>query len=158
MDFVQALFLTVRVGSTEYSNGGSEHEIIRFDIHPLYDDFLLDYDAVILTLKSYIKFDSFKRPIKLPYLNEPFFTGNNVTTSGWGKTENNSTISPILKMIDLKLFDQVECFKLHEAGGGITTKMICADAQSKDACNGGTYNRLFLTFNSPSFLQIVEVL
>jgi secreted trypsin-like serine protease len=130
-------YLTIRVGSNEYSNGGSEHEVSRINIHPLYDDMFLNYDAVILTLKTYIKFDSFRRPIKLPYLYEPFITGSNVTTSGWGKTENNSSVSPILRMVELKIVDQVECFKAHEGFGGTTPITICASAYSKDACNGG---------------------
>lgn len=139
-DLVVAEYLTVRVGSTNYSNGGSEHEVSRFDVHPLYDDYLLDYDAVILTLKNNIKFDSFRKPIKLPYLNEPFIAGSFVTTSGWGLTENGGSTNLILLMIELKIFDQVECFKKHASGGGTTTRMICAAAEFKDTCNGGMYH------------------
>ncbi|XP_070495290.1 trypsin-3-like [Chironomus tepperi] len=128
-------YISFRAGSPNYSTGGSEHLACRYDIHPLYDDFLLDYDAVIFTLINYIKFDSLRKPIKLPYLNEPFLTGNPVTTSGWGTTENQ-TSSNVLLMIELKIADEVKCFNAHEADGGITTKMICAEAISKDSCNG----------------------
>ena len=133
-------YLTVRAGSANYSNGGSLHEVSRYDVHPLFDDFLYDYDAVILTLRSNIKFDSLRKPIKLPYLNEPFLTGSSVITSGWGLTENSGTTSPVLLMVELKVIDQAECYKVQEGSGGITTRMICAAAQFKDACNGGKYD------------------
>lgn len=129
-------YLSVRAGSTNYSIGGSEHEVSRFNIHPRYDSFLLDYDAAILTLRNNIKFDLFRKPVKLPYLNEPFLIGSSASTSGWGRTENE-TISNVLLMIELQIVDQVGCFKVYEADGGITTRMICAASQLKDSCNGG---------------------
>lgn len=136
-------YLSIRAGSSNYSIGGSEHKVSRFDIHPLYDSFLLDYDASILTLMSYIKFDLFRKPVKLPYLNEPFLIGTSASTSGWGRTENE-TISNVLLMVELQIVDQVECFKVHEADGGVTTRMICAASQLKDSCNGG--KKYFVNF------------
>lgn len=107
------------------------------DIHPKYDNSLLDYDAAILTLRKNIIFDSFRKAIKLPFLNQAIPVGTYVTTSGWGLTGNDSIPSSVLRMVELKIFDQVECFKIHLEKGGITTRMVCAAATSKDSCDGG---------------------
>jgi len=137
VDYVQVSYLSIRAGSTEHSTGGSEHEVGRVDIHPKYDYSLLDYDAALLTLTNYIKFDALRKAIKLPFLNEAIPTGTYVTTSGWGLTANDSMPSSVLRMVDLRVFDQVDCYKIHLEKGGITTRMVCAAATSKDACDGG---------------------
>ncbi|KAL7039710.1 hypothetical protein ACKWTF_000078 [Chironomus riparius] len=136
VDYVPVSYLSVRAGSTEHSTGGSEHEVSCVDIHPKYDNSLLDYDAAILTLRKNIIFDSFRKAIKLPFLNQAIPVGTYVTTSGWGLTGNNSIPSSVLRMVELKIFDQVECFKIHLEKGGITTRMVCAAATSKDSCDG----------------------
>jgi trypsin len=137
VDYLEASYLSIRAGSAEHSTGGSEHEVGRVDIHPKYDNSILDYDAAILTLRTNIQFDSLRNAIKLPFLNEAIPTGTYVTTSGWGLTGNDSMPSSVLRMVDLRVFDQVDCYKIHLEKGEVTTRMVCAAATSKDSCDGG---------------------
>ena len=90
-----------------------------------------------MTLRKNIKFDTLRKAIKLPFLNEAITVGTFVTTSGWGLTGNDSLPSSVLRMVELRIFDQVECYKIHLEKGGITTRMVCAAATSKDSCDGG---------------------
>lgn len=146
VNYVQILNLSVRAGSVEHSTGGSEHKISRVDIHPKYDSSLLDYDAALLTLQKNMKFNIFKRAISLPFVNEAIPIGTYVITSGWGLTGNDSMPSSVLRMVELRVFDQVECHKIHQEKGGITTRMVCAAAKTKDSCDGGENFDHFIYF------------
>ncbi|XP_070495291.1 trypsin-3-like [Chironomus tepperi] len=134
--YVPASYLSIRAGSAEHASGGTEHKVGRVDIHPKYDNSLLDYDAAILTLQQNIQFDTLKKPIRLPFLNQALPTGTYVTTSGWGLTGDGVLASSVLRMVELRVTDQVECYKIYQEDGGITTRMVCAGAISKDSCDG----------------------
>lgn len=113
------------------------HKVVKMDMHPKWDKFMYDYDAAILTLQTTIHFDSTRQPTKLPYLNEAILEGTLVSTSGWGATNNPDELNTVLRMVQLRIINQVQCFISYKNQGGITTRMVCATAPNKDSCYGG---------------------
>ncbi|KAG5674607.1 hypothetical protein PVAND_004561 [Polypedilum vanderplanki] len=127
---------SVRAGSSMRESGGSIHDVSRIDIHPLWNPNLYDYDAAILTLRNLIRYDASRQAIQLPFLNEVIFVGTDVATSGWGLTQNDNESRDNLRMVELKVVNQILCNNAHLKDGGVTLRMVCAAADNKDSCNG----------------------
>lgn len=128
---------SVRAGSSYSDRGGSIHNVSKVDEHPLFDPYLLDYDASILTLLNFIEYDKFRQPIRLPYFGEQKRLGSIVATSGWGLTFNANESDTSLRIAELRISSRPECHQAYIEDGGITSRMICAYAEGRDSCSGG---------------------
>lgn len=131
------LGFSVRAGSSSSDQGGSIHKVGEVFEHPRFDSFLLDYDVSILKLEDLIKYDQFRKPIKLPYFGEITLLGSLVSTSGFGLTMNKTDNPTDLRIVELKISSRIQCHNAYIMDGGITSRMICAYSQGKDSCSGG---------------------
>lgn len=76
---------TIRVGSTDNSNGGSIVPIKRFIRHEKYNAPITDYDFALLELNEPLNFTNLVQPIALPAANFIIEDGTMCKASGWGE-------------------------------------------------------------------------
>lgn len=139
---------SIRAGTSRSDEGGSIHEILEIFQHPRFNPSLLDFDASIFKLDNAIQIDKFRQPIELPFFGELTYEGSLVSTSGWGLTMNRNESNLVLRNVELKTSNRLQCHKAYISDGGITTRMICAYGDGRDSCSGGKhFSKIFYTLN-----------
>lgn len=81
--------LSVRVGSSNKTSGGSVFQLKRMIIHPNYEVASTDYDFGLLELANLLKFSDKIKPIALPSADFEIDDETICVTSGWGKKSLN---------------------------------------------------------------------
>ncbi|KAB0805675.1 hypothetical protein PPYR_02645 [Photinus pyralis] len=101
--------LTIYIGSTKLSKGGSKHAIIEAHIHEQYDSRTIKNDVAILKIAP-ISYSTAVNFIKLG--DDSVGGGQDCTLTGWGFTSFNvigDTIPDDLQQISLKTITVEEC-------------------------------------------------
>ena len=125
---------------------GIIHETCRYKDHPLYKQITRTaYDFSILHLKTPVEFGPRAVPACLPTSRHggDFLAGKILTTSGWGKTLNETHDRSKLRFVKVPGVTNAECQKLYSAdpeyNRTIHAVELCAgdtDAGGIDACQG----------------------
>lgn len=79
-------------------------------------------------------FSPSKAKIALPLQNEPVPVGSLSLISGWGRFSYGGGSPISLRAAKVNIVNQALCNRAYN--GGITTRMLCAAAKGKDACQG----------------------
>ncbi|KAG5668748.1 hypothetical protein PVAND_016675 [Polypedilum vanderplanki] len=121
--------ITVRVNSTFYGKGGKVISLKKIKIHPRYDLITDDYDIAVLELSENVNI----RPIRLRRTKPPK-SGSSAKVAGWGETSFQGRVSNELLDATVFIVDKRVCRKAY--GYAITTRMLCANGDGKDSCQG----------------------
>jgi secreted trypsin-like serine protease len=115
-----------------------DYEIEKIINHEQYDKKEVYHDIALIKLKRNLEFTRNVRPACL-YLSE-IDAGTKLTVSGFGKTENKTVSSKLLK-VDLTVIPKESCkreygTRFKELRQGITKDQICTFDVGKDSCTG----------------------
>nr|VZI27007.1 unnamed protein product [Spirometra erinaceieuropaei] len=98
-------------------------------------------DIALIKLKHPVKLNKYVQPACLPYPDEVFEAGTLCAVAGWGVTEEDGEISPVLRHIKVPLISQDVCNKTFSPlyflnpSFQILPSVICAGSSSPmDAC------------------------
>lgn len=100
--------------------------LIKFILHPYYDDETSSADIAVLWLERDLVFNPSVQPIRLPNQNEFVAHGATVYVAGWGQTINreDAESSRKLKWIALKIVSNNRCNVVYK--GEVFNDMLCA--------------------------------
>ena len=122
---------------------GIIHETCRYKDHPLYKQITrTSYDFSILHLKTPVEFGPRAVPACLPTSRHggDFLAGKILTTSGWGKTLNETHDRSKLRFVKVPGVTNAECLKLYSASPGIrkniSADQLCAGGDGGGDCQG----------------------
>lgn len=125
----KALYLTVRVGSTNYDRNGPNGSLVEVEEikqHQLYNFSSIDYDYSLLKLAKPLVFNDSVQPVKLPFIWNKLRDGTNCLVTGWGNTRNASQPRGSLRGAVVPIVNREQCDQSYRMYGGITKRMICA--------------------------------
>lgn len=111
--------------------------VIKIIVHENYDH---DNDIALLKLEKPLQYSNVIKPVKLPKAEEDF-SGQLVTVSGWGQTENGSGSEELL-FTDLRILNRTKCEEMFVEFGPkakFTKGMSCAtthDGEPRSPCHG----------------------
>ncbi|XP_034940545.1 trypsin-like [Chelonus insularis] len=119
-----------------YSRHRQTREVKKKIVNPMYDYNMLANDIGLLLLKIPFMQTSYVSPISL--LRTVPQPGSLCTTSGWGYTSENGSISDVLMYVKLPIVAPRECQKLLAGIIYVSPALICAGFfhGGKDACQG----------------------
>ena len=102
---------------TQNYTDGTNHEICRQSNHPLYSATNNQYDFSILHLKKPVEIGPRAVPACLPTSRHggDFLAGKILTTSGWGRTLNETHDRSKLRFVKVPGVTNAECQKLYSA-------------------------------------------
>lgn len=133
--------LTIRVGSTSPTSGGSVYSVSKVVQHPKFSNpTLLNNDIAVVVLAQSLEFGSTVGPIPLARFG--LSDGDGVTVSGYGATIVGSSKPSDLHSVSVRVVNYQTCFKAYEKYPGrekLTDNMLCAGllgVGGKDACQG----------------------
>lgn len=137
-----AYYITVRVGSSNHTTGGTLHRVKKIFIHESYNESIsINNDIAILVLQRPLLFNRRVQPILLPRQDQIIPVNTTVLISGWGTLYYGSYELPdILNAAAVQIIDQSSC---NQAYAGNTTKeiisqnMLCAGVLNlggRDSC------------------------
>jgi len=119
--------------------------IVSAVIHPKFVSKTFNNDIAILKLNSPVKFSYAVGPVCLPQFQKSY-TGQIGVVTGWGRINETSSISPLLRQVEVPIFSNPECQKTKYGVKAITDNMMCAgyDNGKLDACQGDSGGPLHL--------------
>ena len=108
--------------------------------HPEYNPDNLNNDIALIPLLTPLSFSPSIQPIKLPALSQEnsIFMNNRVVASGFGKTSDTSSVSSILKWVNLRIIHNDDCASVFGSKVVVPT-IICArgwDTSDQNICQG----------------------
>jgi secreted trypsin-like serine protease len=103
--------------------------------HPMYDDWTLENDVVILKLAERIVFDDRRQPIVLPTPNFNVAAGRLADLSGWGALAWRGSSPQILQGVKVPVLSNEQCQVIYDEEE-ILVQHICAGEEGRDACQG----------------------
>jgi len=126
----------VHIGRYDLGDESEIYEDIEVEyeiLHPEYDFETLDYDFMLVKLKtpsSYSPVLLFDGSVTIP-------DGLDLTVMGWGRTGSYNSPSNILLEVEVDYFPTSKCNRRYSRlGTGISERMMCASRSGKDACQG----------------------
>ncbi|MFT5630643.1 MAG: secreted trypsin-like serine protease [Gammaproteobacteria bacterium] len=127
--------IDVVLGTLAYATGGEQLTVSEIFVHPNWDPATMDFDAALLQLSTNA---SQGTPIALNTTKTPITEGILVRVTGWGRTQQGGTTSPVLLEVDVPAVSTATCNEPASYGGDITSDMFCAGYAKggKDACQG----------------------
>ncbi|KAL4921337.1 trypsin-like cysteine/serine peptidase domain-containing protein [Aspergillus aurantiobrunneus] len=128
--------LSVRVGSSSSSSGGTEVGVSSIAVHPDFNGNTVDNDISILTLAEELTFGDGIAAVDLPTSNSLPEAGTTATASGWGALREGGTPSPTLQSVEVPIVSKQQCASAYQGFNEITDSMFCAGEEGKDACQG----------------------
>ncbi|XP_055857223.1 trypsin beta-like [Episyrphus balteatus] len=134
---VAASSLKVRVGSTQWNNGGALVGVASFKNHPNYNSRTMVNDIAIIHLSSAVSLNSNVRTIALA--SSAPAHGTSAVVTGWGtRSSGASSIPATLQQVNVKIVSRAQCGSSSYSYGSsqIRETMICAAAPGKDSCQG----------------------
>ncbi|XP_037811494.1 trypsin-like [Lucilia sericata] len=126
----------VRLGSTEYNQGGVLVAVKAFKYHELYNPDTMVYDVAVIKLATPVRESSKIRYVKLSERTP--VTGTKSVVTGWGALCAGCSGAPkILQEVEVDIIDAELCAsRKYKYGDEIKETMLCAAALRKDACQG----------------------
>jgi len=123
--------------------------------HPAHDSDTEDNDFSILTLCQEIAFKREASPVCLPDQPGSSYDGVTATVSGWGTLSFGGSQPQQLMEVDVSTLTNTACNVAYGAGA-ITSSMICAAQEGKDACQGDSGGPL-VTKGQDSYYSLIGV-
>lgn len=127
----------VRLGSTEYDQGGELVSVKAFKYHELYDPDTMVYDVAVIKLATPVRESSKIRYVKLAERTPA--TGTPAVVTGWGVKcfLLCSTAPKTLQVVEVDIVDENQCASSeYKYGDSVKETMVCAYSPKKDACQG----------------------
>ncbi|XP_060529167.1 trypsin 3A1-like [Cylas formicarius] len=125
---------SVRVGSTDWEDGGQEIEITAFDIHDApKGEIFTSYDIAVITLKSAVNVSN-AVPIPVDDADTVHVTGEVATVSGWGITYDPFSPIPPNVTSDKYPLSAINS-TVVSCGDGLDT-ILCLSLNGTGACYG----------------------
>ncbi|XP_065368217.1 trypsin-like [Calliphora vicina] len=137
MQSYKASQFKVRLGSTEYNNGGELVAVKAFKYHEGYNPTTMVNDVAVIKMATPVRESSKIRYIKLA--EKAPSTGTTAAVTGWGSKCFLLCITApkILQVVEVDIVDQQQCASSeYNYGDKIKETMLCAYAVKKDACQG----------------------
>lgn len=122
----------MRAGSNAYHKGGLTRTVKKVLTHPKFNHKTLNHDMALLTMDSPFPLSKNIGTIKLASRAPP--RGKALVASGFGRTSTDGPMAEYLMSVRLNMIAQKECRSIF--GSVLTSKMMCAGAAGKDACQG----------------------
>ncbi|KFB43596.1 AGAP001241-PA-like protein [Anopheles sinensis] len=124
--------ITVLTGSSNYSAGGSLHEVFYYHLHQDYDLMEFQWDVATIRVRTPMVGPG-RAAVPLASGTE-WQIGENVTVTGWGYAVPYGDLVDNLQLVRLEALSRAAC---NESWTGyITDDMICAGGVDVDACDG----------------------
>ncbi|KAM7345997.1 trypsin-like [Cochliomyia hominivorax] len=127
----------VRLGSTEYDNGGELVAVKSFKYHKDYNSSIMINDVAVIKLATPVRESIKVHYVKLAKKTPP--TGTPAVVTGWGsKCFLLCTTAPkILQEVEVEIVNEKDCASSeYKYGDQIKETMVCAYGVKKDACQG----------------------
>ncbi|XP_023295403.2 trypsin-like [Lucilia cuprina] len=137
MQSYKAYQFKVRLGSTEYDNGGELVAVKSFKYHEGYNPETMVNDVAVIKLATPVRESSKVRYIKLAEKTPA--TGTTAVVTGWGSKcfLFCQTAPKVLQEVEVDIVDEKACASSeYKYGDQIKETMLCAYAVKKDACQG----------------------
>ncbi|XP_073844561.1 trypsin alpha-like [Musca autumnalis] len=133
---VTATVLKVRVGSSNWHEGGTLLSVAAFKAHEGFSSWTMVNDVAVIRLSSSLIYGSTVRPIALA--SKAPEHGAAAVVSGWGRQAFESGSLPdTLQYVNVSIVSTQSCASsIYGYGWQIQPTMICAYAKGKDACEG----------------------
>lgn len=125
----------VQIGRHNYEDEDEEYEEIEIEytvVHPSFNNETLDYDAMLVKLKTPSAYPT----IKLYDGSFKVTRETEFTVMGFGVTRSFGTNSEVMLETNVDPVPFDECMKRYALFGGITRNMFCAMRRGSDACQG----------------------
>ncbi|KAF2893270.1 hypothetical protein ILUMI_12898 [Ignelater luminosus] len=123
--------------TSHWRKGFNKHLIIRTYVHEKYNDKITDYDIALVRVKNPFN-GKFEKPVKWAASNYRYSYNAKVFVFGWGYTHpKRERISDDLQAVEIRIVDDNTCKERYVARrqrAAVTSRMICAMDQGKDAC------------------------
>jgi len=152
------LYVVISQTLTLVSDQDQRIQVIKVDMPQAHFDFeTYDDDFAILTLDEPAEFNNNVQPICLPSLPGNSYEGVQATVAGWGAESAGDQPTQILEAnvttiptsVCTTHYNKVPAFK-----GKITSNMICAWREGKDACGGDSGGALVVQEPCGHFAQV----
>ncbi|XP_061395913.1 serine protease 1-like [Musca vetustissima] len=145
-----AKFVTVYLGSTVRTSPKVSYTVDATDIfqHSGYNSQILANDISLIRIPS-VSFSSSIQPVQLPAISSSYSTygGEYAIASGWGRTSDDSTVSPNLNYVPLKIISNTLCAATY-GSSVVTSNTICvATTGGTSTCQGDSGGPLVLESN-----------
>lgn len=133
------------------SDAGEFQKVKHFEIHPDYDDFLVENDIAVVRLSQSTKpfLPRQRASIRLPYMQESVWLNRPsvpYVVAGWGRTDSGGALSDSLLEVMLPRADSDQCQRLFDQFGfSLPLGTFCAGflAGSQDSCQGDSGGGVF---------------
>lgn len=142
-----------QIGRHDITDSSESFETISFDfaiVHPEYNDASFKNDFMLLRLQT----PSSHSTVTLDDGSSLLWTGTDVTVTGWGTTEFEGDTSDVLLEVKVDIVTRTSCQNAYK-DTIISSDMICAARDGKDACQGDSGGPLFIKgINSVRDVQV----
>uniref|UniRef100_V5GNK3 Trypsin-6 n=1 Tax=Anoplophora glabripennis TaxID=217634 RepID=V5GNK3_ANOGL len=130
---------TILPGSTSITSGTAV-PVEKIIIHQDYSGFMpLYHDIAIVQLVWPLRFNERVQPIRLPRTFDPIPELAGAVLTGWGLNHTDGAVQDILQKVDIIVYADAECEKLHSLSGP-TNRIthVCAGVPEggRGQCNG----------------------
>lgn len=134
--------LTVRIGSTDYANGGTVYQVSRFIKHKNFDPKTVDWDFALLELQKSIEFNEAAQPIKMIEKQRKTVDDTIHLVTGWGNRGESPNSAEFiasnehLRGVEIPIVNQNKCIDTYKERRNVTPRMLCAGVEQggKDSC------------------------
>ncbi|KAK5644853.1 hypothetical protein RI129_006153 [Pyrocoelia pectoralis] len=123
----------VRYGTTLPSQGGTEVDLTEIRNHPQYNPQTSDYDVCVINLSFHIVESQTAQIVNLVPVSA-LEGGRSAVVTGWGALQSGGPVPAQLQAVELQESNRDLCNTAYL--GAITDRMICFEADGKDACGG----------------------
>ncbi|KAG4076728.1 hypothetical protein HA402_002015 [Bradysia odoriphaga] len=129
--------ILIVAGTIHLDAGGSRHQSLRYIMHPLYDDYSLEYDVAVIQNQVPFVFNAIVAPINL---GSTFIGGGqNTVVAGWGGSGPDGPPWPnTLQVLNVTTLTNLDCRSRHadENAAYIFDQKICTYANNAGVCFG----------------------
>ncbi|XP_055700151.1 trypsin 5G1-like [Phlebotomus papatasi] len=127
-----------RLGSSRIQKEGQTFKVQRAFVHPKYGQtpstHEYDYNIAIVSLRDSVRCENSCGVVPLMPDNQEIVDGAAMLVAGWGTQYNQ--FDGQLRILYVPKIAEGTCFENYLHFGGITTQMICAGSDARDACRG----------------------
>ncbi|XP_073843711.1 serine protease 1-like [Musca autumnalis] len=146
-----AMRVTVYLGSTVRTSPKVSYTVESSEIHQHtgYNSQYLSNDISLIKIPS-VSFSSSIQPVKLPAISSSYSTyaGDYTIASGWGRTSDDSTVSPNLNFVRLQVISNTVCAGTY-GSAVVTDNTICVSTPGgTSTCQGDSGGPLVLESNN----------